>query len=72
MTLFESSWRIRRCWEVLISFKIDLATLVKNCMQQLDVSTLVTQVVKLKAFEFGFLIHIKLKESMGSQEARLL
>ena len=37
---------------------------------QLDVSAVATQVVK--DFEFSFVIHMKLKESMGSQEARLL
>ena len=69
-TLFGSSWRITRCWEAPISFKTDLATPVKNGMQQLDVSALTTMVVK--ACEFSFVIHIILKESIGSQEARLL
>ena len=70
MTLFESSWRIKRCWEVPISFKIDLATFVENYMEQLDVSAVATQVVK--TFEFSFVIHMKLKGSMASKETRLL
>ena len=37
---------------------------------QLDVSAVATQVVK--DFEFSFVIQMKLKESMGSQEARFV
>ena len=71
MTLFESFWRIRRCWEVPISFKISCHHGEElHATEQLDISAVATKVVK--TFEFRFVIHMKLKECMGVTRGNII